>query len=206
MKNVRKGFTLIEMLVVIGIIAGLIAATIGGYSAVTKTAERTKCRELVSQVATAMTLLYQKEGNWPKRLAIQGRADGKLDADTAVALKDWFSLTVDGNGKLTGYDRFGIVTTWASAVFKRVGNATTLQTTVSSGEHGTSTIDDHILHFAVDADGDGIIDNAMVGGESVTVRATAIVWCGGADGYIEPYTKGLKSDDIYSWSAGQRVK
>ena len=202
----RRGFSLIEMLVVIGIIAALVAASLGGYSAVTKMAERTKCRELVAQVAMAMTLLYQKEGNWPKRLALQGKADGRLDADTALALKNYYSLTVDGDGKLTGYDRFGILTTWAHNVFKRVGNETKLNTVVSSGKHGTSTVADHILHFALDLDGDGRIEGAMVGGESVSVRATAIVWCGGADGYVESYTKGLKGDDIYSWTAGQRIK
>ena len=53
----KKGFTLIEMLVVIGIIAALIAAAIGSYSGVTRAAEKAKCRELVAQVATALTTL-----------------------------------------------------------------------------------------------------------------------------------------------------
>lgn len=203
----KKGFTLIEMLVVIGIIAVLVAASIGGYSSVTKAAERTKCRELVAQVATALALLYQQEGNWPKVLATNGKTDGLLNAETAVALKDYYSLTVDESGQLTGYDRFGILTPWAAAVFKRVGNAADEKKTfVSTGKHGSSTIGDHILHYALDLDGDGLIEGAMVGGELVSVRATAIVWCGGADGYIELYSKGLKGDDVYSWSAGQQVR
>ena len=53
----KKGFTLIEMLVVIGIIAVLVGASIGGFSAMTRTAERAKCQELVSNVATVLCIL-----------------------------------------------------------------------------------------------------------------------------------------------------
>ena len=61
---------------------------------------------------------------------------------------------------------------------------------------------DHRLHYALDADGDGITE-AVVGGESLRVRANVAVWCCGADGRIEPYTDGLKSDDVYSWTRDQ---
>ena len=82
----KKGFTLIEMLVVLGIIAVLIGASIGGYSAMVKSAERARCQELVSNVSTALTALFQNEGSWPKRLAEQGATDGKLDERAAYAL------------------------------------------------------------------------------------------------------------------------
>ena len=199
----RRGFTLIEMLVVIGIIAALIAATLGSYSAVTRSAEKAKCRELVAQVAMALAMLYQNEGNWPKRLAVQGKTDGKLDAETAIVLKGYYSLNVDDNGKLIGYDRFGIVSPWAHDVIKRGGNGVSLTTRVSTSKHGPQTIDDHILHYALDLDGDGIIEGASVGGERVDVRATAIVWCAGKDGYMEKYSRGQKGDDVYSWAPGQ---
>ena len=194
------------MLVVIGIIAALIAASIGSYSAVIRSAERAKCRELVDQVAMALATLYQREGNWPKRLAMQGKTDGRLDAETAVALKDYYSLNVNDEGKLEGYDRFGIVSPWALTVIKSRGRNAKLDTDVSDSKDGKKTVEDHILHYALDLDGDGIIQGAMVGGESVDVRATAIVWCGGKDGLVEPYTKGRKGDDIYSWSPGQAQK
>ena len=58
----KRGFTLIEMLAVIGIIAVLMAALIGGYAGVTKAAEKKKCQELVSNVATALTALFQNDG------------------------------------------------------------------------------------------------------------------------------------------------
>ena len=208
----KKGFTLIEMLVVLGIIAVLVGASIGGFSAMTRSAENTKCQELVANAATALTALFQDEGAWPRRLAASGAVDGELDANNAYALvagsKKYFSLTVSG-GRLAGLDMFGIVSPWAQAVIKRKGSSASLSDVVSSSPaHGSMTIKDHILHFAIDLDGDGVIKGANVGGQSIDVRATAIVWCGGRDGFIEPYPfagggrKG-KSDDIYSWTPGQ---
>ena len=203
----KRGFTLVEMLVVIGIIAVLVGASIGGYSAVTKSAEKAKCQELVSNVATALTAMFQQEGVWPKRLATQGKTDGKLDAQTAYALvagqTAYFSLTKKGN-QLAGNDRFGIVTPWAATIIKRVGASASLGTFV-----GTATVDDHILHYALDLDGDGKILGANVGGQSVDIRATAAVWCGGKDGVISPYPYasggkgGSKCDDVWSWTPGQ---
>ena len=213
----KKAFTRIEMLVVIGIIAVLIGASIGGYSSMTKSAERARCQELVSNAAVALTALFQDEGVWPKRLAREGSTDGKLDENTAYALvangRSYFSLTKNGD-KLGGHDRFGILTPWAQAVVKRLG------TSASKGSKvGSMTVDDHILHYALDLDGDGKIIGASVGGRAVDVRATAIVWCCGKDGVIDPYpytgggsgggkgkgesAAGGKTDDVYSWTPAQ---
>jgi len=212
----RQGFTLVEMLVVIGIIAVLIGASLAGFTKMTRSADRAKAQELVSNVATALTALYQKEGNWPKRLAVNGSSDGELDANAAIPLAKggYISLTTTGSGqnmKLAGTDRFGIITPWALATVKRRGSSAALSDIVS----GTATVKDHILHYALDLDGDGIIKGASVGGRSVDIRATAAVWCGGKDGVIDPYPyegkkdKGGQStasgptDDVYSWTVGQ---
>ena len=207
----KKGFTLIEMLVVIGIIAVLVGASIGGFSAMTRTAERAKCQELVSNVATALTVMFQQEGVWPKRLAKDGATDGQLDADAAYAFVSgstkYLSLSASG-GRLTGIDRFGVVSPWASALLKRKGASASLSDVVSAGPNGSMTVKDHILHYALDLDGDGIIQGASVGNQTIDVRATAIVWCGGKDGFVSPYPyagggKGGKNDDVYSWTPGQ---
>ena len=199
-----EGFTLIEMLVVLGIIGVLIGATIGGYTGIKKAAERTRVQELVNNTATALTALYNKEGVWPRKLRTEGQTDGKLTEDVAYALAsgNYMSLSYDESSKqLTGYNRLGIVTPWAEAVIKRKGTAATKGDKIQSG----GTIEDHILHFALDLDGDGIIEGASVGGESINIRATAAVWCGGKDGKIEKYSAGRKKDDVYSWAYGQTV-
>ena len=188
------------MLVVLGIIAILIGASIGGYSAMTKSADRARCQEVVSNAATALTALFQNEGSWPKTLALNGATDGKLDENTAYALvangRSYFSLTTK-DGKLSGHDRFGILTPWAQAVVKRQG------TSASKGSKvGSMTVDDHILHYALDLDGDGAIEGvnpaSTVEGlpsklaKPVNVRATAAVWCRGPRGKL-----------VTSWTDGQ---
>ena len=150
----KKGFTLIEMLVVVGIIAILMGASIAGFSKMTKTAEKAKCQELVRNTATAMAAIFNRDGFWP--------------------------------------------TPWATAYIKSHGTGASL-----SSKIGEYTIKDHILHFALDLDGDGIIEGANVGGESIDVRATAIVWCCGKDGKLEAYSAGLRKDDVYSFTFGQ---
>lgn len=198
----KKGFTLVEMLVVIGIIAALIAASLVGYSSMLASAERTKAQELVSNVATALTAIFDADGIWPKSLRTYGKTGGPLDENVAyiLASRGYLSLTYDSTEKkLTGLDRFGIVSPWATSVIKNKGSSASLSTKVNSD----TTIKDHQLQYALDLDGDGIIDGVSVGGEAISVRATAIVWCAGKDGKMLPYSQGRKSDDVYSWSVGQ---
>ena len=201
----RRGFTLIELLVVIGIIAILTGAAIGSFSAMTKTAEKAKAQELVSNAATALTALFQQEGAWPKRLISNNNKQLDKDAAVPLAKGGYFSLTTKGSGsdmQLSGLDKFGIVTPWASAVIKRRGTNAQLGDSVT----GTTKVQDHILYYAIDLSGQGVVQ-ATVGGESVKIRATAAVWCigksGGKSGKPWPYSMGLKKDDLYSWTYGQ---
>ena len=201
----KKGFTLIEMLVVIGIIAVLIAASLGGYSAMTKSAERTKAQELVHNVATALTVMYQKEGAWPKRL-VTGMTVGVLDENVAYPLAKggYLSLNRDDESKhLIGFDRFGVVTPWAAQAIKRAGTGASLGTQVS----GKSNVSQHILRYAIDTDGDGITVLDSAGGGSAKVRATACVWCCDRDGNIgSPNKAGRSKNGIFSFTADQMVQ
>lgn len=204
----KKGFTLVEMLVVMGIIAVLIGAGIGSFSAMTKRANKAKGQELVSNVATALEAIYQKDGCWPRRILAAGGKDGEVDAKIAydIASKGMMSLTLNDNREIhetAGLDRFGIVTPWAANVIKKGGaNGVSESTKVPSG----GTVRDHRLHFAVDVDDDGYVE-ASVGGTTLKIRGAAAVWSvgmsGGNNGKPWPYRDGLRKDDIYSWSKGQ---
>ena len=198
----RKGFTLIEMLVVIGILVTLMGVTIASVSKFLRTAEKARCQELVANTATALVALYQQEGAWPKALIRNHNSEQGLDEKAAVPLArgNYMTLTLNSSStQLSGYDRLGIVTPWAAAVVKRMGNSASGSSPVPGG----GTVQDHVLRYALDLDGDGVIPGVTVGGEAVDIRATAAVWCCGKDGKLEAYSRGLRHDDVYSWTPGQ---
>ena len=197
----KKGFTLIEMLVVVAIIGILVSVSLVAFGPATGAAEKARCQELVSNTATALTALFNDKGRWPKALlADNGAKEGKLDENAAYPLAKGGYMTLSSeNNHLSGYDKFGVVSPWAMKVLKEKGTSATRSTRVSGG----GTIDDHVLRYALDTDGDGIIEGATVGGQSINVRATAIVWCCGKDGKIEAYSEGIRRDDVYSWHKGQ---
>ena len=196
------------MLVVLGIIAVLIAATMGTYSAVRNSAEKARAQELVSNTATALAAVFNDNGVWPRQLR-EGASKQRLDATAAYPLaanSKYMSLTTDSKLQQTaGQDKFGVVTPWATSAIKRGGTSVTLGRKIGNG----TTIEDNILYYALDLDGDGII-TTKVGGDAISVRATAIVWCigksGGNKGKPWPYKTGLKKGDVYSWSYGQTLQ
>lgn len=198
----RRGFTLIEMLVVIGIIATLMGVMLASVSKFLKTAEKARCQELVANTSTALVALFQKEGSWPRALIRGHNSNNILDEKAALPLAKGGYMTLTMNSsktQLSGYDRFGVISPWAFNVLKRRGSSTSLSTKVPSG----GTIQDHVLRYALDLDGDGVIESVSIGGETVNIRATAAVWCCGKDGKLEAYSQGLRQDDVYSWTKGQ---
>lgn len=200
----KRAFTLIEMLVVIGIIVILVGASLSGFGAMRKSAERARARELCLQVKTALESIWDADGIWPKVIRQKSSAaDSVLDEEVAyeLAKRGTMALTYnDDSQKTTGIDRFGILSPWGMEAVKNRGSSASLSTSV-----GDATVKDHLLRFKVDLDGDGVIDGASVGGESVNIRGTVAVWCAGKDGKMESYHKGVKSDDIYTWAPGQTV-
>ena len=206
----NKGFTLIEMLVVIGIIAILSGAMMMGFGRITKSAQRAKAVEAVSEAAQALAIMRQKNGNaWPEVILTYAGADGEgkgMVEDVAKKFAEKGLLSVSckdpskGDYTPIGISRCGIVDPWAETVLKR-GNQANKTTKVPSG----GTVQSHIIYYSVDKDGDGFTE-ASVGGQPVKVRAEAIAWCAGADGVLASYADRGRSDDVYSWDKAKEKK
>ena len=208
MTNRKKGFTLIEMLVVMGIIAVLSGALLMGYGRVTRTAQRARAQETVSNVATALSIILQKRGSWPAGLAAYQGSDGDgkgcvVEVAKVFANNKLLGISLNNSGQPIGSDRCGVVDPWAVAVLKRSPNIDASSKVPSGG-----TVKSHIVYYAIDTDFDGITE-AKVCGETVKVRANAIAWCAGADGELgDSYSKHGKknSDNVYSWNKKQETR
>jgi len=189
----RRAFTLIEMLVVIGIIAILVGVSLTSFRKMSKTADNTQAQELVSQAATALAAIYEADGMWPKLIreasksteedkGVLGNEEGN-EVARILAKRGYMSMSMK-DGKLVGKDRYGILTPWAA---KKLENAS------------STDIQANILKFAVDLNGDGVIDNEECGkriekyfGKKIEyIRATVMVWCPDkkGEGYIKSWTK-----------------
>ena len=217
MKTNKSGFSLIEMLVVIGIIAVLSGALVVGMDRVRKTAQKSKAQEIVSNTATALGVIFQTEMGWPQLLLnYSGRQLEATPSHVFVRFnllglaynsKQYDRSTRKGIIQLMGADRCGIVDPWAAAVLKRK-QASSENADIGEKVPTGGTIRDHILWFAVDDDGDGITEVNIPGSPPIKVRAPACVWGAGADGKLGAYGKRDKAaaDDVYSWARGQEEK
>ena len=201
----KRGFTLVEMLVVIGIIGILIAAASSSYVGIIRKAQGARAQELVHNVQTALEAALQKDDAWPVAVLAEGKGgNGEVNAEVGAALarRGLMSLTyrtqeINGETKyiLSGLDRYGVLSPWAQDVVKRrlTSGGVSDSTPVPQG----GTIKSHRLRFAVDPEYLGKTQVSPENGKAVTVRAMCCVWCAGYDGVFGT------EDDVKSWNARQ---
>ena len=230
MKTRQSGFTLIEMMVVIGIIGILAAVMTGGYTYAVRSARRAKAMEAVSNARTALEMLHQRAEGWPQAI-IDARKEGDyqvMDENVARVLFTYSLLNVDckkvkSSGKLEddyalrGADRCGIADPWAQDVLKKAEKDKKGKELLSFKVSTGGTVRDHLIYFAVDKDDDGFVDKSE-GAPVSKVRGKVITWCAGADGGLGDCStdkRGKKkengrsvtnADNVYSWQRAQEVK
>ena len=96
MKSMQKGFTLIELMIVVAIIGILAAIAIPAYQDYTKRTHVSEGLSLAGGAKAAVTEFFSTNGTWPTRNGSAGIATAASIKGNAVN-----SVTVGSSGKIT---------------------------------------------------------------------------------------------------------
>ena len=203
----RGGFTLVEMLVVIGIIAILAVSLLGAFTYVKTIAWQSRAQAQVSQVATALNVYLQSERSWPDKLLARTEFDaevcGILQSEKMFDVTTWKTVPTDttaGTLSENSPDRYGLLDPWGRAILRKNPNATEAQ------------VKDHRLQYRLDRNLDGYVDAGEGAPKGVKVRASVLVWSRGPDGKDDADGSNPKAqghypyDDRLSWNYGQAAQ
>jgi len=201
------GFTLIEMLVVIGIIGLLAATLITSFSYMKVNARQAQAQVLVSETASALTFYLQSKREWPEELTTRTEMDAiacwvlqeQNLMDLTVKKYNTTAKTWDVNDN--SLDRFGLLDPWGRAALKKNPTISSASVTIEGG----TRLSDHRIQYRLDLDMDGYVDQSEGAPMGVKVRAPVIVWSRGPDGKDDADKGGLRypRDDRLSWNFEQ---
>ncbi|MFO7936460.1 MAG: prepilin-type N-terminal cleavage/methylation domain-containing protein [Kiritimatiellia bacterium] len=195
-KSRVSGFTLIEMLVIIGIL-GIIAATLlPSVTHLKKAAKRAKALTTVTDAKVAMNLYLQQKRAWSATM-LEAR---EIDYNVAKELsdEDLLDLVVpDDPSTSTSLDRFGLLDDWGRDQLRRNPDVT------SETHTGTDGVDisDHRIQFRLDENYDGYVDGSEGSPLGLKIRGNVILWSRGPDGKDDFENSGRRYpyDDLISW-------
>ena len=178
----RSGFTLVELLVVMGIIAILVGVLLAGVSSAIAFAKRTKANSTASQIATAVQNYYTEYGVYPTT-----STGGSDDYYAGTSAGNWPALTITlcGNiSPLTGSSSTGGITgantrsiAYLSPTRSDIDGSGSLVNPFSSHTgtaNATGATYANYFFMAVDTDYSGVVgDSSPASGNLVDFSATA---------------------------------
>lgn len=199
--QLRGGFTLVEMLVVIGMIGILAATLVGSFSHVQTTARQSQAQAQVSEVATAFNLYLQQEREWPAAWLTKTEIDEDVckvfQNKHLLDLTTWSTNSVKINAE--SLDRFGMLDPWGRAALRRNPKASSANTSI-----GGVKLSDHRIQYRLDQDFDGYVDSGEGAPKGTKIRGSVLVWSRGPDGKdASTQSKRFPGDDRLSWNYGQ---